>query len=58
MDPWVLEALAARRCLPLLAALLHVPNLQAKYVQEAGGLFPGQSAAHIQVPVQALSLHA
>lgn len=48
MDAWVEEALVSRCCLPLLAALLHVPKLQALHQKQAGSLLPGQTPDHIQ----------
>ena len=54
LDPWVEEALVSRCCLPLLAALLHVPKLQALHQKQAGTLMPGQTPEHIQVRVFAL----
>ena len=44
-----LAALSSRRCLPLLAALLHLPALHATMLEETGSLPMGQSAAQVQV---------
>ena len=56
LDPWIEEALVSRCCLPLLAALLHVPKLQALHQKQAGSLMPGQVAEHIQVTSHPLLL--
>lgn len=49
MDPWVEEALVSRCCLPLVAALLHVPKLQALNHKQSNPSIPGQSPQDIQV---------
>lgn len=51
LEPWVAEGVAARRCLPLLAALVHVPALHAAELEDAGSLPPSApSALALQVP--------
>lgn len=49
LDPWVEEALSARCCLPIVAALLHVPKLQALHQKQVATPMPGQTPEHIQV---------
>ena len=39
------EGVAARRCLPLLAALMHVPALHAAELEDSGSLPPSAPSA-------------
>ena len=53
LEPWVAEGVAARRCLPLLAALVHVPALHAAELEDSGSLPPSAPSA---LGLQACSL--
>ena len=45
LESCVAEGVAARRCLPLLAALVHVPALHAAELEDAGCLPPSAPTA-------------
>lgn len=54
LESWVAEGMAARRCLPLLAALVHVPALHAAELEDSNSLPASTpSALALQVCTQA-----
>ena len=55
LDPWVVEAVSARRCLPLLAPLVHVPALYAMELQDLAQSGSGSIASPQAVKVSGLA---
>ena len=54
LEPHIAEALSARRCLPLLAALVHVPAMHAMPLAANAQYGGATSSMGIQVPCHAI----